>query len=149
VISGQTPARSATSPCGIYDPEQARIEAESCYKIIGMYHDSDDPNLKARIIHVQEERAELVKHHLDVLWHDYFKLEHLQQYPDLHETFSKATKQASTVRHPLDLDAARELLSMIDTIDEFRWRDDLPELVPAGSGQVCTTRATVPGAGWP
>ena len=43
-------------PCGIYDPEQARIEAESCYKIIGMYQASDDANLKARIIHVKEER---------------------------------------------------------------------------------------------
>ena len=28
-------------PCGIYDPEQARIEAESCYKIIGMYGNVD------------------------------------------------------------------------------------------------------------
>ena len=28
-------------PCGTYDPEQARIEAESCYKIIGMYEGSD------------------------------------------------------------------------------------------------------------
>jgi sugar lactone lactonase YvrE len=29
------------------------------------------------------------------------------------------------------------------------WRPDLPELVPAGSGQVCTARVSVPGAGWP
>jgi sugar lactone lactonase YvrE len=29
------------------------------------------------------------------------------------------------------------------------WRPDLPELVPAGSGQVCTARVPVPGAGWP
>jgi nickel superoxide dismutase len=83
-------------PCGIYDPEQARIEAESCYKIIGMYQASDDDNFKARIVHVKEERAELVKHHLDVLWHDYFKPEHLQRYPNLHQTFWTATKQAST-----------------------------------------------------
>jgi hypothetical protein len=80
-----------------------------------------DANFKARIVHVNEERAELVKHHLDVLWHDYFKPEHLQQYPNLHEIFWTATKQASTVRHSLDLDAARELLSMIDTIDEL-WK---------------------------
>jgi nickel superoxide dismutase len=108
-------------PCGIYDPEQARIEAESCYKIIGMYEASDDALFKARCIHVKEERAELVKHHLDVLWHDYFKPEHLEQYPDLHETFWKATKQASKVKQSLDLGAARELLSMIDTIDEM-WK---------------------------
>ena len=24
-------------PCGIYDPQQARIEAESCYRIIEKY----------------------------------------------------------------------------------------------------------------
>ena len=29
------------------------------------------------------------------------------------------------------------------------WRPDLPELVPAGSGQVCSARVSVPGAGWP
>jgi nickel superoxide dismutase len=100
-------------PCGIYDPEPARIEAESCYKIIGMYEASDDALFKARCIHVKEERAELVKHHLDVLWHDYFKPEHLEEYPDLHDTFWKATKQASRVKQSLDLGAARELLSMI------------------------------------
>jgi sugar lactone lactonase YvrE len=30
-----------------------------------------------------------------------------------------------------------------------QWRPDLPELVPAGSGQVCATPVAVPGAGWP
>jgi sugar lactone lactonase YvrE len=29
------------------------------------------------------------------------------------------------------------------------WRPDLPELVPAGSGQVCATQVTMAGAGWP
>jgi sugar lactone lactonase YvrE len=29
------------------------------------------------------------------------------------------------------------------------WRPDLPELVPAGSGQLCSVRVAVPGAGWP
>ena len=82
-------------PCGVYDPEQARIEAESCLRIIEKHDASDDKLFRARCIHVKEERAELVKHHLDVLWHDYFKPEHLEKYPDLHETFWKATKQAS------------------------------------------------------
>jgi nickel superoxide dismutase len=108
-------------PCGIYDPEQARIEAESCLRIIEKYDQNTDELFRQRCVHVKEERAELVKHHLDVLWHDYFKPEHLEKYPNLHETFWKATKQASTVRHSLDLDAARELLSMIDTIDQM-WK---------------------------
>jgi nickel superoxide dismutase len=108
-------------PCGVYDPEQARIEAESCYKIIEKYAASDDATFRGRAVHIKEERAELVKHHLDVLWHDYFKPEHLEKYPDLHDTFWKATKQASKVKQSLDAGAAKELLSMIDTIDEM-WK---------------------------
>ena len=108
-------------PCGVYDPEQARIEAESCFRIMEKYQANSDETFRARAIGIKEERAELVKHHLDVLWHDYFKPEHLEQYPDLHETFWKATKQASKVKQSLDLGAARELLSMIDAIDEM-WK---------------------------
>jgi nickel superoxide dismutase len=78
-------------PCGVYDPEQARIEAESCLRIIEKHDAREDKLFRARCIHVKEERAELVKHHLDVLWHDYFKPEHLEKYPDLHVTCWKAT----------------------------------------------------------
>ena len=45
-------------PCGVYDPAQARIEAESCYKIIQKYLDSSDELFRARCVHVKEERAE-------------------------------------------------------------------------------------------
>ena len=72
-------------PCGVYDPAQARIEAESCYKIIQKYNDSTDDLFRARCIAVKEERAELTKHHIDVMWHDYFKPEHVQKFPDLHD----------------------------------------------------------------
>ena len=108
-------------PCGVYDPEQARIEAESCYKIIEKMGQNSDPTFTARAIDIKEERAELAKHHLDVLWHDYFKPEHLDKYPDLHETFWKASKQASKVKQSLDAAAAKDLLAMIDTIDEM-WK---------------------------
>jgi len=104
-------------PCGIYDPEQARIEAESCLRIIEKYDASDDPLFRNRCIHNKEERAELVKHHLDVLWHDYFKPEHLDKVPNLHELFWNATKQVSKVKASTDLADAQKLLDMIDEID--------------------------------
>jgi len=106
-------------PCGIYDPEQARIEAESCLRIMEKYTDSTDDVFRARCLAVKEERAELVKHHLDVLWHDYFKPEHLESFPDLHETFWKATKQASIVKQSADPAAAHRLLELIDVIDRM------------------------------
>lgn len=108
-------------PCGIYDPAQARIEAESCYKIIEKYAASSDEVFRQRCITVKEERAELTKHHLDVLWHDYFKPEHLEKFPKLHETFWNAAKQASKVKQTVDLAEAKKLLDLIDEIDEA-WR---------------------------
>jgi nickel superoxide dismutase len=109
-------------PCGVYDPQQARIEAESCYKIIQKYHDSNDDVFRARAIHVKEERAELAKHHIDVMWHDYFKPEHVEKFPDLHEVCWKAAKQASQVKRTVDLDEAQKLLDLIDKIDSM-WRE--------------------------
>ena len=108
-------------PCGIYDPAQARIEAESCYRIVEKYLASDDDVFRARCIIVKEERAELVKHHIDVLWHDYFKPEHVEKYPNLHDTCWKAAKAASDVKHSVDLDDARKLLALIDQVDDM-WK---------------------------
>ena len=89
-------------PCGVYDPEQARIEAESCHRINEKYAANEDAAFRTRAVAIKEERAELVKHHLDVLWHDYFKPEHLEKVPNLHELFWNATKQVSKVKASTD-----------------------------------------------
>jgi nickel superoxide dismutase len=104
-------------PCGVYDPEQARIEAESVYKIIEKMGANSDAAFTTRAIHIKEERADLVKHHLDVLWHDYFKPEHLEAVPNLHELFWNATKQVSKVKASNDIADAKKLLDMIDEVD--------------------------------
>jgi len=89
-------------PCGVYDPAQARIEAESVKAIQERYADAENKksaaesaeDYKTRCLLIKEQRADLVKHHLWVLWTDYFKPEHLEKYPQLHELFWKATKEA-------------------------------------------------------
>ena len=40
----------------------------------------------------------MVKEHLWVLWTDYFKPEHVEKYPDLHDKFWKATKLAGDAK---------------------------------------------------
>jgi nickel superoxide dismutase len=104
-------------PCGVYDPEQARIEAESVYRAIERYAASEDPTFRTRVIAIKERQADLVKHHLDVLWHDYFKPEHIEVVPNLHELFWSATKQVSKVKASTSLDDARKLLDLIDEVD--------------------------------
>ena len=117
-LSPRTTARAHCDlPCGVYDPEQARIEAESCLRILERYNANEDAAYRARAIAIKEERAELVKHHLDVLWHDYFKPEHLDAVPNLHQLFWDAAKQASKVKASTDPADGRRLLELIDEVD--------------------------------
>ena len=76
-------------PCGVYDPAQARIEAESVKAIMEKFNASNDEVFKERALFIKEERAELVKHHLWVLWTDYFKPEHLEKHPELHSLLDR------------------------------------------------------------
>jgi len=108
-------------PCGVYDPAQARIEAESIKAILDKYGPDLHEEDKIRAIIIKEQRAELVKHHLWVLWTDYFKPEHLEKYPDLHEKFWMATKQAGNCKKTTDSKEAQKLLDMIDEIAKIFW----------------------------
>jgi nickel superoxide dismutase len=108
-------------PCGVYDPAQARIEAESVKGCMAKYNDSDDHDFQTRCIIIKEERADLVKHHLWVLWTDYFKPEHLEKYPQLHDLFWKATKKAGETKKTTDVAVADDLLAQIAEIDRIFW----------------------------
>ncbi len=110
-------------PCGIYDPAQARIEAESVQAIDEKYQQNTDPEFKARCLIIKEQRSELVKHHLWVLWTDYFKPPHFEKYPQLHTLFNEATKLAgaSGTKGSADQAAAGQLLAKIEEISTIFW----------------------------
>lgn len=108
-------------PCGVYDPAQARIEAESVKAIQEKYQANDDPVFRQRCVLIKEERADLVKHHLWVLWTDYFKPNHLEDHPELHELFWDATKAAGESKKSQDPKQGQELLDLIDRIDKIFW----------------------------
>ena len=108
-------------PCGVYDPAQARIEAESVKACQEKYQGSDDAIFQERAITIKEERADLVKHHLWVLWTDYFKPEHVEKYPDLHDKFWKATKHAGDSKKSTDPAQGQQLLDAIDELGKIFW----------------------------
>ena len=116
-------------PCGVYDPAQARIEAESVKAIQDRYQDPDKfksagetvEDYRARCLQIKEERAHMVKEHLWVLWTDYFKPEHLEKYPQLHELFWKATKEAGAAKKSQDPAQGERLLEAIDEISKIFW----------------------------
>ena len=109
--------------CGVYDPAQARIEAESVKAIAQKYQDSTDEVFRQRCIVIKEQRAEMVKHHLWVLWTDYFKAPHFEKYPQLNGLFNEATKLAGAggTKGTNDVAVADALLAKIDEIAEIFW----------------------------
>jgi nickel superoxide dismutase len=105
-------------PCGVYDPAQARVEALSVKACMEKYAASDDEQFRTRAIQIKEERADLVKHHLWVLWTDYFKPEHLDAHPGLHQLFWDATKAAGAAKKSLDPADGPKVIDLVDQIAE-------------------------------
>lgn len=108
-------------PCGVYDPAQARVEAESVKAIMEKYAASDDHYFKERATIIKEERAAEVNKHLDILWYQYFQPAHLETYPELHDTFWKAKKATSQAKRVNDVAVAQGLLDAIAEIDRIFW----------------------------
>jgi nickel superoxide dismutase len=115
-------------PCGIYDPHQAQIAALSVVRMVQLIEGLDDSNSTenqnkfSRFIAVKEESAEQAKGELRILWGDYFKPEHLEEYPDLHNLFFSAMKQGSQVRQSVDMAAAETFLATVQDIAEIFWK---------------------------
>lgn len=116
-------------PCGIYDPAQARIEAESVMATQLRYSKADDfksgtetaDDYRARCLSIKEERADMVKEHLWVLWTDYFKPPHVEKFPELHTLFWNATKEAGLSKKSQDPAQGQKLLDLIAEIDRIFW----------------------------
>ncbi len=88
---------------------------------IGDATDLEHQNTQSRYIAIKEDEATKVKDELMILWHDYFKPVHLEEYPDLHTMFWNAAKQASACKTSVSVEAAEELLSQIEAIHNMFW----------------------------
>lgn len=110
--------------CGVYDPAQAKIEALSVLKIAQKYQESDDEAFKDRAILLKEERAELVKHHLMVLWADFFTADHRSEFPDLDDLFWRAIHQAGEAKKSVDPADGQKLIDLIDEVAEIFWKTE-------------------------
>jgi len=122
----QVASAHCDGPCGVYDPASARIAAEAVLSMTKKIGDIDMSSAGAhntyiRYVAIKEQEAQVVKDELSLLWTDYFKPPHLEDYPDLHTTFWNAIKQASACKVSVDVDAAAELLNQIENIHNIFW----------------------------
>lgn len=120
-------------PCGVYDPAAARITAEAVLSMTKKILDLQPPaagdatamaaylNTMSRFVAIKEEQAQKTKEDLLILWTDYFKPQHLEQYPDLHDTFWKAAKLCSACKVEVSLEHANELMAAVEKIHGIFW----------------------------
>ncbi|HHP7245577.1 MAG TPA: superoxide dismutase, Ni [Elainellaceae cyanobacterium] len=114
-------------PCGVYDPASARIAAEAVVSMTKKLVDLGTPdtvekaNTFSRFVAIKEEQAQIAKDELLILWTDYFKPVHLEKYPDLHDTFWKATKLCSASKVEVSLEHANELMDAIHKVHNMFW----------------------------
>lgn len=115
-------------PCGVYETDSATHAAQTVYVLTEKLSKLEPPkqgdeksrlayvHTAARMTEIKEKFAQICKQELLILWTDYFKPEHLQKYPNLHDAIWKATKQCSTVKREVSLEAAQKLKDMVAEI---------------------------------
>lgn len=110
-------------PCGIYNPHLAQMAAHTVIRMVNLITEAkDDVHKIARLTAVKEEHAELCKKEVRILWGDYFKPEHVEKYPELHELAWKVMKLGSKARQEVNLQASEELLETVNKIAEIFWK---------------------------
>lgn len=114
-------------PCGIYDPKPAQIAAATVAKMVEKIDalpkmgdmSVDDYANFVRMVWTKEEHARKCKEELLILWTDYFKPEHVEMFPNLHETFWKAAKLCSENKQHVSKEAAEKLVAAVNEIAEM------------------------------
>lgn len=110
-------------PCGIYETDTMRHAADTCLRMIekiealgNVHSDADDHANFIRMINIKERHAQLCKDQIFLLWSDYFKPEHLQKTPDLHDKMWQAVKQCSKVKQTVSKEEAQKLIDIVHDI---------------------------------
>ena len=120
-------------PCGVYDPASARIAGEAVQSMTKKMLELNCPdtsdsagmaaylNTMSRYAAIKEEEAQKCKDELLVLWTDFFKPQHLEGNPDLHDNFWQATKLCSACKVEVSAVHAQELMDAIEAIHNMFW----------------------------
>lgn len=117
-------------PCGIYDPSAAQIAALSVIRMIDLMDatmevkDMDEAmklNNMARYIAVKESEAVKCKEEIRIIWGDFIKPPHLEQYPNLHTIAHNIMVLGGAAKQHTSRAKAMELLAEVNKFAEIFW----------------------------
>ncbi|PJC37205.1 superoxide dismutase, Ni [Candidatus Peregrinibacteria bacterium CG_4_9_14_0_2_um_filter_53_11] len=127
-----TPAHAHCDvPCGVYEVDSMSWAVETCMKLVDKLAALEEPahddqahrleyhNTVTRAVMVKEEYAQICKEQVLILWTDYFKPEHLEKWPNLHDLVWKTTKQCSVVKRTVDLAEVKKLHDLVHEVADI------------------------------
>lgn len=126
LLPTQTVSAHCDVPCGIYDPKASQVAAATVFKMTQILLEldksgktMDERNKFIRAVLTKEEHARKCKEEILILWTDYFKPEHLEKFPDLHNIFWQAAKLCSKTKQTIDEKVAKDLVAAVDSIADI------------------------------
>ncbi|HHD82270.1 MAG TPA: superoxide dismutase, Ni [Campylobacterales bacterium] len=115
-------------PCGIYDPSTAQIAALSVIRMIDLMdaaqkgdNEAAYLNSMARYITVKEDEAIKCKNEIAIIWGDFIKPPHVEEYPNLHVLAHKIMMLGGAAKQHNSREKAMELLAAVNEFAEIFW----------------------------
>lgn len=117
-------------PCSIYDPTVAQISALTVVRMVDLIQERDKNaddkgadyiNSIARFVAAKEEHGSICKEEVRVLWGDYFKASHVEQFPELHGLVHDIMGRASRAKQQVDRDEALGVVEAMNRLAEIFW----------------------------
>jgi nickel superoxide dismutase len=118
-------------PCGIYDPITAQIAALTVVRMMDLMKNLEENapdtgiefnNSMSRYVEVKEEHAEKAKHEIRVIWGDYIKEQHLEEFPELNGLVHKIMQLGSKCRQTANREHGLQFVDAINQFAEIFWK---------------------------
>lgn len=119
-------------PCGIYDPITAQIAALTVIRMVDLINELESThgdnkdveyfNSFTRYVAVKEEHAIKCKEEIRIIWGDYFKAQHIEQFPEVHGLVHKIMQLGSKSKQTVSRETSLELLEAVNQFAEIFWK---------------------------
>lgn len=130
MFQAQTVQAHCDVPCGIYDPIVAQIAALSVVRMVdlinaAMDNKSDDAGFQnniSRYIAVKEAEAIKCKEEIRIIWGDYIKPPHVEEFPQVHALVHSIMAKGGAAKQHVSREKAMELLEAVNDFAEIFWK---------------------------
>ena len=107
-------------PCGHYETDSLKHAAQTCLKLVNKLVDIEPVSQNyIRLVMLKEKHAQIAKEQIYILWSDFFKAKHFEQFTDLHNQLYLLAQQASLIKQTIDKKVVDDFINQINDLDQI------------------------------